>query len=166
MIATQHHVIASATELPDLKTCVTVGKTSRIQDGYLVHTHAQPCNKYEGVHFVVANCKLRRCTGTSSFELLGEPGMRFLETWNETIHQQVCQENKIEFFSNPRTTFRVQTKKTRWFKYEDRRYLPVLPSTIHTEANGFAVIMTRGPWFHASKRNVHTTWHLVEWISV
>lgn len=166
MIATQHQVIASATELPDLKTCVSIGKVSRIQDGYLVYTHAQPCNKHEGVHFVVANCRLRRCTGTASFELLGDPCMKFLEAWNNTIHQQICTDQSIEFFTKPRTTFRVQTKRTKWFQYEDKRYLPILPSTIHAEANGFAVIMTRGPWFHASKRNVHTTWHLVEWISV
>jgi hypothetical protein len=92
--------------------------------------------------------------------------MKFLESWNNTIHRQICTDQSVEFFTNPRTTFRVQTKRTKWFQYEDKRYLPILPSTIHTEANGFAVIMTRGPWFHASKRNVHTTWHLVEWISV
>lgn len=166
MIATQHQVIASGIDMPDLKTCVSIGKVSRIQDGYLVHTHAQPCNKYEGVHFVVANCRIKRCLGTASFELVGDFLFQFLDTWNNTIHHQICTEQGIEFFKSPRTAFRVQTKRTKWFKYEDRRYTPVTPSSIHDEMQGFAVIMTRGPWFHVSKRNVHTSWHLVEWISV
>lgn len=166
MIATQHQVVAPSVDLPDLKTCVSIGKVSRIQDGYLVHTNAQPCNKYEGVHFVMANCRIKRCTGTTSFELVGEACAHFLEAWNDTIHRQICSEHNIEFFKSARSTFRVHTKRTKWFKYEDRRYTPILPSTINEEMHGFGVIMTRGPWFHASKRNVHTSWHLVEWISV
>lgn len=166
MIATQHSLVASTHEMPDLKSCVSIGKVCRIQDGYLVHTHAQPCNKYDGVHFVVANCRLRRCTGTTSFELVGEVGMKFLETWNDTVHRQVCTDQSVDFFNNPRSAFRVQTKHTKWFKYEDRRYTPIVSSSIHQESIGFGVIMTRGPWFHASKRNVHTSWHLVEWISL
>jgi hypothetical protein len=164
MIATQHPVVASGSDIPDLKSCVVNGKVSRIQDGYLVHTHAQPRTRYEGVHFVIANCVLRRCSGTKEFELVGEVGKSFLQSWNDVVHRQICNDQAIPFFENPRTTFRVHTKNTKWFKFEEK-YISISPSSIHSESKGFAVIMTRGPWFHASKRNVHTTWHLVEWIS-
>jgi hypothetical protein len=172
MIATQHPVLANAEQIKDLdlRSCVHVGKVTRIQDGFLAHTHAQPRNKYEGVHFVVANCTLQRCTGSTEFELVGDVGKSFLARWNDVVHQQICKDHSIPFFSSELSKFRVNTKKTRWYRYTGSSggngYRATNSATIHEHSQGFAVIMTRGAWFHASKRNVHTSWHLVEWISV
>lgn len=168
MIATQHPVVAAVDQDLDLKACVAVGKACRIQDGFLVYTHAQPRNKYEGVHFVLANCDLRRCTGSSEFELVGDVGKSFLARWNDVVHRQICKDHDIPFFANELSKFRVHTKRTKWFAYESasQTYRPSTSAQIHEQVRGFAVVMTRGPWFHASKRNVHTSWHLVEWISV
>ena len=168
MIATQHTVLADAEQVKstDIQACIHIGRVTRIQDGFLVHTHAQPRNKYEGVHFVVANCLLQRCTGSTDFELVGEVGKSFLARWNDIVHRQICKEHDIPFFSSELSKFRVNTKKTKWFRYTGTGYRTVTSASIHERSQGFAVIMTRGAWFHMSKRNVHTSWHLVEWISV
>jgi len=168
MIATQHAVLADAEQVKkmDVRSSIHIGKVARIQDGFLVHTHAQPRNKYDGVHFVVANCTLQRCTGSTDFELVGDIGKSFLARWNDTVHQQICTDHSIPFFTSELAKFRVNTKKTKWYRYTGNGYRTVSSAAIHEQSQGFAVIMTRGVWFHASKRNVHTTWHLVEWISV
>lgn len=168
MIATQHTLLADDAQVRtmDIASSIHLGRVSRIQDGFLVHTHAQPRNKYDGVHFVVANCTLQRCKGSSTFELVGDVGKTFLCRWNEVMHQQVCKDHDIPFFHNELAKFRVNTNKTKWFQFSNGAYRPSSSADVDDNAQGFAVIMTRGAWFHASKRNVHTSWHLVEWISI
>jgi hypothetical protein len=168
MIATQHPVVASVDQVLDLHSCVSIGKACRIQDGFHVHTHAQPRNKYEGVHFVMVGCDLQRCTGSSEFELVGDIGKSFLARWNDVVHGQICKDHAVPFFASQLSKFRVNSKRTKWFVYEsaNQNYRSSTSAQIHECARGFAVVMTRGPWFHTSRRNVHTSWHLVEWISV
>ncbi len=163
MIATQHPFVPpTSSSNMDLLKWLSVGKSSRIHDGTLVRVHAQPRNKYEGLHFVV-QCTLKRTP--HGFEILGYE--HFLNSWNEQIHLPICHENNIQLESKTKQFF-VQTKSTRWFVYdiERKKYTPSSSSEIDNSSFGFAVIMTRGPWYHVSKRNLHTTWHLVEWVSL
>ena len=167
MIATQHPVVS---EDLDLAMCVVLGKQSRIQDGTLVRVLAQPRNKYEGVHLVLGPCHLqRRPMCLSEFELTGANAVRTLQTkWNEHVHKTVAEANQIPWTPNVPQSFRVGTRRARFFEWDSRlgAYKVVTSADIDASAYGFAVVMTRGPWFHHSKRNVHSSWHLVEWISI
>lgn len=166
MIATQHPVVSEELQI---NSCVVVGKQSRIQDGTLVRVLAQPRNKYEGVHFVLGLCRIQRTPNyLQDFEIIGDSVQTLQTKWNQEIHQTVAQTNEIPWSSNIPKTFRVGTEKAQFFKWknEEGTYTKISSSDIHSYAEGFAVVMTRGPWFHVSKRNVHTAWHLVEWISV
>lgn len=184
MIATQHPVVS---EELDLTSCVVIGKQSRIQDGTLVRVLAQPRNKYEGVHLVLGPCILRRRPAClSEFEIAdllspsnnGSGGggiVRVLQTkWNEHVHKTIAEANQIPWTSNVPRTFHIGTTRARFFEWtpsshtssSSSSYKASSSAEIHSSAKGFAVVMTRGPWFHQSKRNVHTAWHLVEWISI
>jgi hypothetical protein len=165
MIATQHPVVSEELQMD---TCVVVGKQSRIQDGTLVRVLAQPRNKYEGVHLVLGPCRLqRRRACLHEFELVGDV-VRTLQTkWNCFVHKAVADANDVPWTQNVPHSFHVGSKRARFFEWHSSNvYKPCTSADIDSDgARGFAVVMTRGPWFHQSKRNVHTAWHLVEWIS-
>jgi len=167
MIATQHPFIPSYIQpnTIDLLKFLSVGKPSRIHDGTLVRVHSQPRNKYEGVHFVF-HCQIKRTP--RGFEIVGYD--HFFNLWDEQIHVPICREQNIETncIRARERRMMLQTKSTRWFVYdmERKKYTPSSSADIDNTSTGFAVVMTRGPWFHSSKQNLHTTWHLVEWVSL
>ncbi len=147
---------------PDLNASdVTIGKTSRIQDGFIVRIHSVPRTKYEGLHVVVGPCTYHR-KPNGYVELVGESVDAFWTKFKDTIlfptaaqhtpHAEIQQE------------LRVKSKDTRFFRYHSGQYSSILVPD--SNMYGFAVIMTRGPWFHCTKTKMTCSWELCEFIQI
>ena len=140
---------------------VTIGKTSRIQDGFIVRIHSVPRTKYEGLHVVVGPCTYRR-KPNGFVELVGESVDTFWAKFKQTVILPIAAQH------TPRAElpqdFRVKSKDTRFFRYHSGSYANlVVPDNV---MHGFAVVMTRGPWFHCSKTKMTCPWELREFIQI
>jgi hypothetical protein len=144
---------------------VAVGKPSRIQDGILVRLHAVPRTKHEGLSVVLGPCTYSRQVN-GCVHLLGPDVDSF---WRRFCDRILC--NVISSHApglKPPDTLRIKSKDTKFFRYNEvsHTYTSVHESAVDASAYGFAVIMTRGPWFHASKQGVTCSWNLLEFVMI
>ena len=154
------------------KENVHIGKTSRIQDGYLVRLTSLPKTKYEGCYVIVGPCYLNRIYD-DQFQISGLFVEKFLHFWFQDIIFPIAQSfapDSLKNFQIPKFSF-VHTENTRWFvlnknSNNNTTTTYVTNNFFDTNSYGFAVIMTRGPWFHISKNYMTSKWNLVEWIQI
>ncbi len=164
-IATQH-ICAHEIEKKHIQT----GKISRIQEGLLVRLYSNPRTKYEGVHIVIGPCKIQRC-GYSHYELIGTSVDYFIEQWFQNIlkpiyENMIVTHAKIEqFYDKNKLSLRINDF-TKWFRCHSYEYELLKEEQIENEQQGFAVVMTRGPWFHHTKTYMTCGFTLVEFVCI
>jgi len=153
IIATPH---VTSDEFEEQK--VTVGKTSRIQDGFLIHLTTKTNSKHEGV-YIVLECNIKQ-RPDSSFELFGSKVDTFLRNWTQVLDKIFTSHQITHQCTN---TCVPRTENTKWYKFANGKYSRHTEFDVDTEGvPGLAVIMTRGPWYHVSKKFTSCRWHLVE----
>lgn len=141
---------------------VVIGKTSRIQDGVLIRLHAEPRTKFEGVHVVLGICTYRR-KPNGYVELVGPCVENFWRRFCEHILRPIVSTHAPKLDVPP---FRVKSKNAKFFRFLQGKHVHIPEAVTPPELHGFAVIMTRGPWFHASRQSMACAWHLVEFIAI
>jgi hypothetical protein len=147
---------------PDLTAGdITIGKTSRIQDGFVVRIHSVPRTKYEGLHVVVGPCTYHR-KPNGYVELVGESVDSFWNKFKDIVLFPTAAQHTPN--AEIQKELRVKSKDTRFFRYHSGQYSSiVVPDPCMF---GFAVIMTRGPWFHCTKTKITCSWELREFIQI